>query len=146
MTARIPMRLREKEGISYGAGSYMGVPADNNVASWGWYAFFNPTKKDAVNAALKEELNKAVKEGFTEEEFKSNLTSWLTSRKTSLGNESTLMGLVNTQLQYGIPLEDYDTLEAKVSALKVGQVNDVLKKYISEDKLTSVFAGDFNKK
>ncbi len=45
MTARIPMRLREKEGISYGAGSYMGVPADNNVASWGWYAFFNPTKK-----------------------------------------------------------------------------------------------------
>jgi zinc protease len=56
------------------------------------------------------------------------------------------MGLVNSQLQYGIPLEDYDTLEAKVSALKVSQVNDVLKKYISEDKLTSVFAGDFNKK
>ncbi|SHL82360.1 M16 family metallopeptidase [Chryseobacterium contaminans] len=146
MTARIPMRLREKEGISYGAGSYMSVPSDNTVASWGWYAFFNPTKKDAVNKALKEEVNKAVKEGFTEEEFKSNLTSWLTSRKTNLGNDSTLMGLVNSQLQYGIPLEDYDTLEAKVSALKVGQVNDVLKKYISEDKLTSVFAGDFNKK
>lgn len=146
LTARIPTRLREKEGISYGAGSYMNIPIDNTVASWAWYAFFNPTKKDAVNKALKEEVNKAVKDGFTETEFKSNLTSWLNSRKTGLGNDNTLMNLVNTQLQYGIPLEEYDALEAKVSALKVNQVNDVLRKYISEDKMTSVFAGDFNKK
>jgi len=146
LTARIPTRLREKEGISYGAGSYINVPIDNNVASWAWYAFFNPTKKDAVNKALKEEVNKAVKDGFTEEEFKSNLTSWLNSRKTGLGNDNTLMGLVNSQLQYGQSLDEYDALEAKVSALKVSQVNDVLRKYISEDKLTSVFAGDFNKK
>lgn len=146
LTSRIPIRLREKEGISYGAGSYISVPTDNTVASWGWYAFFNPTKKDAVNKALKEEVNKAVKEGFTEEELKSNLNSWLNSRKTDLGNDTTLVGLVNSQLQYGIPLEDYDALEAKVSGLKVNQVNDVLRKYISEDKLTSVFAGDFNKK
>jgi len=146
LTARIPTRLREKEGISYGAGSYVNIPIDNNVASWAWYAFFNPTKKDLVNKALKEEVNKAVKDGFTEEEFKSNLTSWLNSRKTGLGNDNTLMGLVNSQLQYGQSLDEYDTLEAKVSALKVSQVNDVLRKYISEDKMTSVFAGDFNKK
>ena len=146
LTARIPTRLREKEGISYGAGSYVNIPIDNNVASWAWYAFFNPTKKDAVNKALKEEVNKAVKDGFTEEEFKSNLTSWLNSRKTGLGNDNTLMGLVNSQLQYGQSLDEYDALEAKVSALKVSQVNDVLRKYISEDKMTSVFAGDFNKK
>lgn len=146
LTARIPTRLREKEGISYGAGSYVSIPIESNVASWGWYAFYNPTKKDAVNKALKEEVNKAVKDGFTEEEYKSNLTSWLNSRKTGLGNDNTLMSLVNGQLQYGVPLEEYDALEAKVSALKVAQVNDVLRKYISEDKLTSVFAGDFNKK
>ncbi|WP_333851462.1 M16 family metallopeptidase [Epilithonimonas sp.] len=146
LTARIPTRLREKEGISYGAGSFVNIPIDNNVASWSWYAFFNPTKKDAVNKALKEEVNKAVKDGFTEEEFKSNLTSWLNSRKTGLGNDNTLMGLVNSQLQYGQSLDEYDALEAKVSALKVSQVNDVLRKYISEDKMTSVFAGDFNKK
>jgi len=146
LTARIPTRLREKEGVSYGAGSYVNIPIDNNVASWSWYAFFNPTKKDAVNKALKEEVNKAVKDGFTEEEFKSNLTSWLNSRKTGLGNDNTLMNLVNSQLQYGQPLEEYDALEAKVSALKVSQVNDILRKYITEDKMTSVFAGDFNKK
>lgn len=146
LTARIPTRLREKEGISYGAGSFVNIPIDNNVASWSWYAFFNPTKKDLVNKALKEEVNKAVKDGFTEEEFKSNLTSWLNSRKTGLGNDNTLMGLVNSQLQYGQSLDEYDALEAKVSALKVSQVNEILRKYVSTDKMTSVFAGDFNKK
>lgn len=146
LTSRIPTRLREKEGISYGAGSYVSIPVSNDVASWGWYAFFNPTKKEAVDKALKEEINKVVKEGFTEEEFKSNLNSWLASRKTGLGSDNTLLGLVNTQLLYGLPLDDYDNLEAKVSTLKVSQINDVLRKYISEDKLTSVFAGDFNKK
>ncbi|MFY1048367.1 M16 family metallopeptidase [Chryseobacterium sp. GP-SGM7] len=146
LTSRIPTRLREKEGISYGAGSYMSIPVSNTVASWGWYAYFNPTKKDAVNKALKEEINKAVKDGFTEDELKSNLNSWLTSRKTGLGNENTLMSLVNNKLQYGVALEDYDTLEAKASALKINQVNDALRKYISKDKMTSIFAGDFNKK
>lgn len=32
LTARIPTRLREKEGISYGAGSYINIPIDNNLS------------------------------------------------------------------------------------------------------------------
>ncbi|MGL6039130.1 MAG: M16 family metallopeptidase [Soonwooa sp.] len=146
LSARIPMRLREKEGISYGAGSFMNIPVNNDAASWSWYAFFNPTKKDAVNKALNEEIVKALKDGFTQEELKSNLTSWLNSRKTGLGNDNTLMSLVNNQLQYGLSLDDYDKLESQVSALKLDQVNAALRKYISEDKLTSIYVGDFNKK
>ena len=56
------------------------------------------------------------------------------------------MDLVNTNLQYGVPLEDYDALEEKVKALKVEEVNAVLKKYLSLDKMSSIYAGDFNKK
>jgi zinc protease len=146
LTARIPMRLREKEGISYGAGSFINVPVDNDVAFWEYYAFLNPTKKGAVEAATKEEITKALKDGFTEEELKTNLVSWQNGRKTRLGSDDTLMGLVNTHLIYGIPLEDYDDLESKVKALKIQEVNTVLKKYISLDKMTSIYVGDFTKK
>lgn len=31
LSARIPMRLREKEGISYGAGSYVSIPNDSKM-------------------------------------------------------------------------------------------------------------------
>jgi zinc protease len=146
LSARIPMRLREKEGISYGAGSFIDVPISNDVAAWSYYAFLNPTKKNAVETAAKEEIAKALKDGFTAEELKSNLVSWQNERKTRLGTDSTLMDLTNTYLQYGIPLEDYDQLEAKVKALKVEEVNSVLKKYLSLDKMSSIYAGDFNKK
>lgn len=146
LSARIPMRLREKEGISYGAGSFIDVPIANDVASWSYYAFFNPTKKNAVETATKEEIAKALKDGFTAEELKSNMISWQNERKTRLGVDNTLMDLVNTYLQYGVPLEDYDTLESKVKTLKVEEVNNVLKKYLSLDKMTSIYAGDFNKK
>jgi zinc protease len=146
LTARIPMRLREKEGISYGAGSYVDIPIDNDVASWAYYAFLNPTKKTAVETAAKEEIAKALKDGFTAEELKSNLGSWLNERKTRLGNDGTLTGLTNVYLQYGLPLEDYDALESKVKALKVEEINAVMKKYLSLDKMTSIYAGDFNKK
>ncbi|WP_035649048.1 pitrilysin family protein [Flavobacterium sp. ASV13] len=146
LSARIPMRLREKDGISYGAGSFIDIPVSNDVASWSYYAFLNPTKKNAVESAAKEEIAKALKDGFTAEELKSNLVSWQNERKTSLGNDNTLMRLVNTYLQYGIPLEDYDDLENKVKGLKVEEVNTVLRKYLSLDKMTSIYAGDFNKK
>lgn len=146
LSARIPMRLREKEGISYGAGSFIDVPITNDAAAWTYYAFLNPTKKNAVETAAKEEIAKALKDGFTAEELKSNLVSWQNERKTRLGVDNTLMELVNTYLQYGIALDDYDELETKVKALKVDEVNKVLKKYLTLDKMTSVYAGDFNKK
>lgn len=146
LSARIPQRLREKEGISYGAGSFIDVPITNDVAYWEYYAFLNPTKKSAVELATKEEIAKALKDGFTAEELKTNLVSWLNERKTRLGSEGTLMNLTNNYLQYGIPLEDYDTFETKVKALKIEEVNAALKKYISLDKMTSIYVGDFNKK
>lgn len=146
LTARIPTRLREKEGISYGAGSFIDVPLNNDVASWGYYAILNPTKRDAVENALKEEVAKALKDGFTQEELDANKKSFSNQRTTMLGMENTLVNLVNTKLQYGISLDNFDDVNTKIQALKLDEVNAALRKYISLDKLTSVYAGDFNKK
>lgn len=148
LSARLPMRLREKEGISYGAGSYTSIPTDvkTDVAFWSYYAFLNPAKRDAVENAVKEEISIAIKDGFTAEELKTNIGSWKNGRTTSLGTDNTLLSLSNNYLLNGISFDDYDNLEKKVEALKVSDVNNVLKKYISLDKLTSVYTGTFNNK
>ena len=77
-------RQREKEGISYGAGSFIDVPLNNDVASWGYYAILNPTKRDAVENALKEEVAKALKDGFTQEELDANKKSFSNQRTTTV--------------------------------------------------------------
>lgn len=148
LTSRIPTRLREKEGISYGAGSYVNAPADpkNEDGSWGFYAFFNPTKRAEVEKAVKEEIEKIIKDGVTEDEMKANKTSWATSRLTNLGNDSYLLSLSSLYLSLGVSFDEFDQLNEKINKLTVAEVNAVIKKYLSLDKLTSVFAGDFNKK
>jgi len=147
LAARIPVRLREKEGISYGAGSFLSVSSDakNEDASWGYYAFLNPTKRAEVEKAVKEEIQKVLTEGFNAEELKTNIASWKTSRATNLGTDSTLVGLSNNYLLNNISFDEFTTLEGKVEKLDVKQVNDVIKKYIYLNKLTSIYAGTFNK-
>lgn len=146
LSARLPMRLREKEGISYGVGSFLNVPVSNDVASWGLYALLNPTKRSAVEAAWKEEVAKALKDGFTADELATNKKSYANGQKTMLGMENTLITLVNRKLQYGVSLDNYDVLNDKVEALKLDEVNAALRKYINLDKVTTVYAGDFDKK
>jgi zinc protease len=146
MGNRIAKRLRENEGISYGSGASINVPLTVDAASWGSYAFYNPTKKDAVNAALKDEISKVLSEGFGEEEMKNAIVSWKNARSTSLGNDNTLTSLINLYLFFGVPLDDFTDLEKKIEALKLSDVNQVIKKYISLDKLIMINAGDFNKK
>ena len=146
LTARIPTRLREKEGISYGAGSFINIPYDNDASVWTAYAFFNPTVQEKVDIALKDEIQKALTAGFTAEELKTNVNSWLVGRKTNLGADNFLINLVNGVLYNGNSLDDFTDLETKVKALNVNDVNIILKKYLSVDKLAIIYAGDFNKK
>ncbi|QOW11513.1 insulinase family protein [Kaistella flava (ex Peng et al. 2021)] len=146
LTARIPARLREKEGISYGAGSYLTIPISNDVATWGFYSLYNPTKRDAVENAINEEINKAVKDGVTEKELADNKKIYANLQKTMLGMDESLVDLVNNKLQFDLPLDDYDSLNDKIQGLQVDDINNVLKKYFGSDNIISVYAGDFNKK
>jgi zinc protease len=146
LTSRIPTRLREKEGISYGAGSYMDVSVLHRAGSWGAYAFYNPKSVDRVDVAMREEIATALEKGFTAEEMKSSVGSWKNSRNTSLGNDGFIVNMVNTTMNTGISIDEFDRLEANVEKLTVEEVNAAARKYIRPDRMVFIFAGDFNKK
>ena len=148
MTARIPQRLREKEGISYGAGTYLSVPTDvnNNNSSWMIYAFLNPTKRTEVETAINDEFAKLVANGITEEELQTNKKSWKNARQTNLGNDGYLMSLSNTYLMYNTPFSEFDKLNDDIDKLTVKQVNAAIKKYLQPSKFTTIYVGDFTKK
>ena len=148
MTARIPQRLREKEGISYGAGTSLSIPYDvkNDNSSWMIYAFLNPTKRAEVETAINDEFAKLVANGITEDELKANKTSWKNSRQTNLGSDNYLLTLSNMRLMYDTPFNDFDKLNAEIDKLTVKQVNAAIKKYLQPSKFTTIYVGDFTKK
>ncbi len=143
LSSRIPNRLRENEGMSYGAGSYLNVSAKYEASSWGVYAIFNPAFKNRLDSALRDEINKALKDGFKEDELKKSVASWLQQRKTYLGLDNYLSQKLSSFLADNKDLSESTKLENNVKALTVLQVNEALKKYINPNKMILIYAGDF---
>lgn len=146
LSSRIPQRLREAEGMSYGAGSFVSGNAIDKTGNWNVYAFFNPLFKEKLDNALKEEIQKALDKGFTKEEFDASLKSWLQQRQTTLGIDTYLAFQMREYLDQNKSFKTYSDYEDKVKALDVNKVNTALKKYFDLQKFVLIYAGDFAKK
>jgi len=146
LSSRIPERLREVEGMSYGAGSFISGNGIDKTGDWGVYAFFNPLYKDKLDNALKEEIQKALDKGFTKEEFDTSLKSWLQQRQTMLGTDEFLAQQLREYLDQNKTFKTYSDYEDKVKALDVAKVNAAMKKYFNLQKFVLIYAGDFTKK
>ncbi len=145
LSSRIPSRLRETEGMSYGAGSAFQPNYQFAASIWFVYAIFNPKFKNRVDSALGNELNTVLKNGFKQEEFKKCLSSWLTDRQTQLSIDNGLSNMLADYLDDGKDLDFYLEYENNAKKLSLEQVNAALRKYIVPSKITMIYAGTFNK-
>ncbi len=145
LSSRIPQRLRENEGMSYGAGSFLNVQYKYNTGNWGMYAMFNPIYKGRLDSALRQEVDKAIKGGFTQDELSKSISSWLEGNKSSLGDNGTLAGMLRNYLTNDRDLTQYTDMEGKVKVLSLDAVNAALRKYFDKSKLVMVYSGDFEK-
>ncbi|MBX2923581.1 MAG: insulinase family protein [Chitinophagaceae bacterium] len=146
LSSRIPNRLRETDGMSYGAGSYLSPNYKYAASSWGVYAIFNPVYKNRLDSALHEEISKALTSGFKEDEFSKSRDSWLQMRKTNLGFDGYLSYLLSSYMQNEKDLDYFTEYENKVKKVTLADVNAAMKKYLQPGKITLIYAGDFDKK
>jgi zinc protease len=146
LSSRIPQRLRENEGMSYGAGTFMNTQYKYDVTNWGLYAAYNPIYKGRLDSALHQEIDKAIAGGFTKDELDNSVKSWLEQNKTSLGDNGYLAGLMRGYLRDERNLDDFTSFENKVKSLNTDAVNAALRKYFDKSKLVLIFSGDFQKK
>ncbi len=145
LSSRIPQRLREKEGMSYGAGSFLNTDYKNAVGSWGVYAFFNPLYQNRLDSALNEEIDLALNKGFTDDELNNALKSTMQQNQTLLGVNNVLASIMKSYMADGRSLADFTAFENKLKALKLSEVNVAMKKYFNKSKLVRVYAGEFDK-
>ncbi len=147
LNSRLATRIRVKDGLSYGVGSYMYADDNDRVANFGSYAIFNPENAEKFSKAFREEVEKMAKDGVTAEEVKAAKSAMLQEKQVERSQD----GMLASRLaQYLTKKEGrtfaYDAdLIRKIDALTPQQVNAVLKKYLTYDKLVMVQAGDFAK-
>lgn len=145
LSSRIPMRLRENEGMSYGAGTYMNSNYKYDVTNWGLYAIFNPQYKGRLDSAMHQEIDKAIAAGFTKDELTKSVSAWIEGNKTSLGMNDFLARQLRWYIRDGRDLSDFTNFESRVKALTTDAVNAAMKKYFDKSKLVVVYGGEFDK-
>ncbi|MGQ0508491.1 MAG: M16 family metallopeptidase [Myxococcaceae bacterium] len=144
--SRFASRIREKDGISYGVGSYLTVSPLDRVGSFNVYAIYAPQNLARLEAAFKEEIEKVLKDGFTPSEVAKAKEGILDSRKVNRAQDAGVARVIASNLFLGRTYA-YDTaLEKKIAALTPAEVLTTLRKHLSFDKISRAKAGDFDAK
>jgi zinc protease len=145
-TSRLWMRVREKEGLSYGVGSQFQASAQDKRAVWGMNAIYNPGVRDKVEKAFAEEIARLLKEGVTAEELAAAQKGYLQGRKVNRASDALLASLLNESLRLGRTMAHQEDLEKRIAALTPEQVGAALRRHFDPKRLVIVTAGDFEKK
>jgi zinc protease len=144
--SRLGARIRQKEGISYGVGSELSVGPLDRAGAWSAYAIAAPANMSRVEAAFREEIARALKDGFTDAEVASAKSGILQQRVQTRAQDGALAsGWVNN-LYLGRTFTWSKQFEERIMALTAAQVSATMRKYIDPAKVTVVKAGDFAKK
>ncbi len=145
LNSRLATRIRQKEGLSYGVGSSFQVAAQDEASTFLANAIYAPENADKLEAAFRDEVRKAITEGFTQQEIDEAKNGWLLSRRLSRAQDNALAGGLSQNLYLGRTYKHSQELEDKVNALTAEQVNAAMKKHLTPDKITIIKAGDFAK-
>ena len=143
--SRLVARIRVKEGLSYGAGSQLGVGSTDRGASWTAFAIAAPQNIEKVEAAFKDEVAKALKDGFLLTEVVSAKSGILQQRLQSRAQDGSLAGGLASYLDLGRTYAWSAEFEAKITALKPDDVIAAFRKHIDPAKISIIKAGDFVK-
>jgi zinc protease len=145
-SARVPERLRQKEGLSYGAATYFQPSQIDANSAIGSYAIFAPENLARVQAGFSEELNRAVKDGFTDAEIEAAKKGVLQERRLSRTDDGRIAGALTNQSFLGRTFATSGAVDDAIAKLTTAQVNAVLRKYLKPGEFAYAFAGDFDKK
>ena len=144
-TARLPARVREKEGLSYSTYSTVRTNPFDDAAVFGVSAIFAPQNRARVEQAVREEIARAVKQGFTAAEVQAGKHSVLEARRLARTQDRALA----TRLAgYSFARRTFAwdiALEERIAKITPAELNAVLKKTIDPSRLALVAAGDFRK-
>ncbi len=142
-TARLPARIREKEGLSYSTYSGFSASQLDPAGSLRVASIFAPQNRARVEQALREELQRARRDGFGTEEVAAAKKALLEARRLQRAQDRALLQRLALYAYVGRTFAWDIDLEQKIASLTSAEVTAALRKYVDPAKLTLVFAGDF---
>jgi zinc protease len=141
--ARLARRIRERDGLSYSVGSWLSASAQDEAGEFGVHAIYAPQNHQRLKTAVGAELQRALDEGFTAEEFEDGRRGLLQARVVNRNNDA---ALASRLASYGAIDRTFvwdAAFDAKIAALTPLEVRDALRRHLKLEQLSIIRAGDF---
>lgn len=145
ISSRLANRLRQQEGISYTVSAGLSVNRLEQNGSFTAYAIYAPQFRTKVEAAFREELVRAKRDGFTAQEVKDAQNAILQSGEMARAQDGNLAWMLASNLHYDQDWNRTRLLEDNIRKLTPEQVLAAYRKHIDPAAFSLFFAGDFNK-
>lgn len=145
LNSRLATRLRQEEGLSYGAGSFVTQNSNSQKSTFGAYAICAPQNLEKVETGFKEELARMLKDGFTDEEISAAKSGLLQDKKVSRAQDNELVGTLRRNLRLDRDMQWYEAYEDRMAALTAEDVHTVMQKYFRLEDFSIITAGDMTK-
>lgn len=146
LNSRLHNRIREQEGLSYGVGSkFSADPTAERTAFYG-YAIFAPENADRLVAAFRDEIDRALKWGFTAGEVDAVKRGHLERNQRQRSDDRTLASTLNLFLFLDRTMEFVAQHEAAIEALSLDDLLAAMRRHIDPQKMSIFRAGDFANK
>ncbi len=142
-SARLPDRIREKEGLSYSTYSWFSASPQDESAHFRVSAIFAPQNQARVEQAMREELTRALRDGFGAQELETAKRGLLEARRLARTRDETLSARLDSYLFLGRTFAWDVDLERRIAALTPEQVRDALRRHLDLGRLAVATAGDF---
>jgi zinc protease len=143
LSSRLATRIRQNDGLSYGVQSGLSAQALDSAGIFQEIAIYNPENVARLETAFGEELDRALKDGFTQQELDKARQGWLQQNLQTRSSDAALVSKFTAQYITGRTMAFDADFEKMVSALTVADLNAAMKKYINPAKITAIEAGDF---
>lgn len=138
-SARLMTEVREKRGLTYGIGSYLGN-FDHADVMIGQFAASNDKVAEAISV-VKEQWAKIAKEGVTPEELERAKTYMTGAYPLRFDGNGPIASILVGMQMMGFPSDYPKTRNAKVDAVTIEDVKRVAARLIQPDQLSFVIVG-----
>ena len=145
ISSRVPNRIRNKEGLSYGARTGFTAPSEGDAAVFSASVIANPANMPKVEKFFLEEVNMALKDGFTAAELAGAKKAMKDLATVGRSQDGALLRSIAIREQRNRTMLFDEQMEAKIQSATLDQVNAAFRKYIDPAQISIVKAGDFKK-
>jgi zinc protease len=145
LKSRLMDRIRQKDGLSYGGGSNLTAGELDRAGSFGISAISAPQNLKKLEAAIREELARALKDGFSAEEVAGAKSGLLQQRSNNRAQDGIVASGWSGFLYLDRTFAWSRQFEDRLKALTVAEVNAAFRKAIDPSRLSVVTAGDASK-